>query len=142
MLIRAGSRLHNRSNGRLLDLGSYRPVTQSQPPPRAQFCVRTRPVAGWRCELWFGCRCVFDRRAVIVGFFRTFLRKIGGVAGFIFDGERSSYTFECFHIGKICVKRLGFFGIFCIDSRSAGLKLALDPVDIVSCKVPHGGNRL
>jgi len=53
MLIRAGSRLHNRSNGRLLDLGSYRPVTQSQPPPRAQLCVGTGPVAEWRRGLRF-----------------------------------------------------------------------------------------
>src|SRR5437899_4234416 len=38
---------HNCSDpGRLLGLGSCRPVTQSQPPPRALFCVGTGGVAG------------------------------------------------------------------------------------------------
>ena len=96
MLVRAGSRLHNRSNGRLLDLGSYRPVTQSQPPPRAKLCVGTRPVAGWHCELRFGWRCVFDRRTALVGVLRGLLREIGGITGFVFERESSAHAFEGF----------------------------------------------
>ena len=126
----------------LLGLRTYRPVAQRQPPPRALFSVGTRRVAGCRCELRFGWHGGFDRRAAILGIFRALLRGIGRIAGFVFEGESSGYAFEGFKIGNVCVKRLGFFCIFCIDSRSAGLKLSLDPVDIVSCKVPHDDSQL
>ena len=89
----------------------------------------------------FGWHCVFDPWAAIVSVYRAFLRGIGRIVGFVFDREGTRHPFEGFYIGKICVKRLGFFCIFCIDSRPAGLKLPLDPIDIVRCKVPHESNR-
>lgn len=121
----------------LLGLGNGGAVAQSQPPPRAKLCIRTQPVGGGRCGLRFGCGSGFDRRAAIVGAFRAFLRSIGRIAGFVLKRENSSHPFERIQIGKIRIKCLRFFCIFCIDSRSAGLKLPLDPIDIVGCKVPH-----
>src|SRR6266851_4958862 len=87
---------------RLLGLGSDGPVTQSQPPSRAELRISTRPVTGERCELRFGCCPSFDPRTALLDALGAFLRRIGRIAGFVLERENSSHPFERIYIGKIC----------------------------------------
>ena len=111
MFIRAGSAEHNRSDlSRLFGLGATGRSRRANRHREPDFpsglrpvCRRSRRVAV-RTALRF--RSARLPSSAVSGFS---CEGFGGFVGLVFDREDSSHPFEGFYIGKICIKRLGFF---------------------------------
>jgi len=112
-------------------------VTQSEAPSRAEFCVCAVCLARGRCKWRFRHRLSFDRGTLFCGGFRALFGSVDRFVRLVLDCKDRRYPLERFQVGKVCVKCLGFLGIFRIDPRLTGLKLSFDPINIVRCEVPH-----